>query len=96
MAAEIARLYPGCPAERARAISLHAAARGSRRVGRGAAGRALDSAAIELAVAAPVRHRDTGYDALSMAGVERADARERVRGDVARVLDGWSTATDDG
>jgi hypothetical protein len=58
-------------------------------VGRTAAERALDTGAIALAVAASVRHQDTGYDALVMAGVERADARERVRGDAARVLDGW-------
>jgi hypothetical protein len=89
MADEIARLFPGCPAQRAQAIARHAATRGSGRVGRTAAGRALDTGAIALAVAASVRHQDTGYDALLMAGVERADARERVRGDVARVLDGW-------
>jgi hypothetical protein len=89
MAREITRLFPGCPAPRAQAIARHAAVRGSGRVGRSAAGRALDPAALELAVAASVRHRDTGYDELLMAGVDRAEARERVRGDVARVLDGW-------
>jgi hypothetical protein len=89
MAREIARLFPGCPVPRARAIARHAAARGSGRVGRTAAGRALEPAAVELAVAASVRHRDTGYDELLMAGVDRAEARERVGGDVARVLDGW-------
>jgi hypothetical protein len=89
MASEIARLFPGCPADRAQAIARHAAARGSGRIGRTAAGRALDARAVELAVAASVRHRDTGYDELLMAGVDRAEARERVREDVARVLDGW-------
>jgi hypothetical protein len=89
MAAEIAGLFPGCPPQRAQAIAHHAAARGSGRVGRTAAGRALDPGAIELAVAASVRHQDTAYDDLLMSGIERADARERVRGDVARVLDGW-------
>jgi hypothetical protein len=49
-AAEIARLFPGCPAERADAIARHAAARGSGRIGRSAARRALDASAIELAV----------------------------------------------
>lgn len=42
LASEIRRLYPGCPAERAEAIARHAGARGSGRVGRSAAGRALD------------------------------------------------------
>src|SRR5918996_5697796 len=41
-AAEIARMFPGCPAERAEAIARHAALHGSGRVGRSAAGRALD------------------------------------------------------
>jgi hypothetical protein len=89
MAAEIARLFPGCPAQRAQAIARHAAARGSGRVGRSAAGRGLDAGALELAVVASVRHQDTGYDELLMSGLERADARERVRDEVARVLNGW-------
>lgn len=92
MAAEIAGLFPGCPAPRAQAIARHATARGSGRVGRTAAGRALDPEAIEFAVAASVRHQDTAYDELLMSGVDRADARERVHGDVSRVLDGWRGA----
>ncbi len=88
-AAEIARHFPGCPAPRAAAIARHAAARGSGRVGRTAAGRALDPAAVELAVIASVRHEDTTYDELLMAGVNRAEARERVRNDVDRILDRW-------
>jgi hypothetical protein len=92
MAEEIARLFPGCPAQRAQAIARHAAARGSGRVGRTAAGRALDSGPIQLAVAASVRHRDTSYDELLMSGLERADARERVRDEVTRVLEGWRRA----
>lgn len=96
IADEIARRYPGCPAQRAQAIARHAAARGSGRVGRSAAARALDAEAIELAVAASVRHQDTAYDELLMAGVERAAARERVRGDVARVLAGWLTVAERG
>lgn len=89
MAAEIGRVFPGCPAERARAIAAHASVRGSGRVGRSAAARALDPEAIELAVGAAVRHQDTGYDELLMAGVERGEARARVHDELARVLDGW-------
>lgn len=85
----IGRLFPACPRERAEAIARHAATRGSGRVGRSAAARALDPHAIELAVAASVRHRDTTYDELLMSGLERAEARDRVRGDVAAVLDTW-------
>jgi hypothetical protein len=89
MAAEIARLFPGCPPDRGLAIARHAAVRGSGRVGRSAAGRALQPNAIELAVAASVRHRETRYDELLMSGLERGHARTEVRADVARVLDAW-------
>lgn len=40
-AAEILRLFPGCPRDRAEEIAAHASVRGSGRVGRSAAGRAL-------------------------------------------------------
>jgi len=89
---EIARRYPACPAARALAIARHTGTRGSGRVGRTAAGRALDAKAIDLAVAASVRHQDTAYDELLMAGLDRADARERVRPQVERVLDRWRRA----
>jgi hypothetical protein len=88
-AREIRRMFPGCPAERAEAIARHTGARGSGRVGRSAAGRALDEAAVRAAIVASVRHEDTGYDALLMSGVPRAVARERIRADVDRVLDRW-------
>jgi hypothetical protein len=71
------------------AIAAHTALRGSGRVGRSAAGRALDSEALKLAVVAAVRHGDTRYDDLLMAGVDRAQARAEVREEVAQVLDGW-------
>ncbi len=89
-AAEIARLYPGCPAERAEAIARHAGQRGSGRVGRSAAGRDLDERAVALAVVASIRHVDTEYDDLLMSGVARADARERIRPSIDNVLAGWS------
>jgi hypothetical protein len=62
LAAEIRRLFPGCPAERAQAIAVHSGRRGSGRVGRTAAGRALDGEAVTLAVVAAVRHADTPYE----------------------------------
>jgi hypothetical protein len=89
MVDEITRLFPGCPEDRARTIARHAAVRGSGRIGRSAAGRRLEPDAIELAVAAAVRHQDTRYDELLMSGLERAQARAQVRPDLARVLDGW-------
>jgi hypothetical protein len=88
-AREILRLYPGCPGDRAEEISLHAFTRGSGRVGRIAAGRELDRGALTLAVAAAVRHMDTPYDELLMAGFDRLEARERVRPEVEQVIAGW-------
>jgi hypothetical protein len=38
---------------------------------------------------ASVRHRDTDYDDLLMSGVDRADARDRVRELVDDVLERW-------
>lgn len=89
LAAEIRRLFPNCPPGRAVEIAAHTATRGSGRIGRTAGGRRLDEQAIELAVVASVRHQDTDYDALLMAGVPRSEARERVRRELATTLDRW-------
>ncbi len=43
----------------------------------------------QLAVAARVRHDETNYDDLLARGVERRDARDRVRTDVDRTLSCW-------
>ena len=89
LAREIVRLYPGCPPDRATEIAHHTGARGSGRVGRSAAGRDMDPDAVRLAVAASVRHRDTDYDELLMAGIDRSEARWRVTADVDRILATW-------
>jgi hypothetical protein len=89
MSSEILRLFPGCPASRARAIAGHTGVRGSGRVGRSAAGRALDPEAMTLAVRASVRHEDTRYDEYLMSGVDRSEARARVRDEVQAILDSW-------
>ncbi len=89
LAAEIRRIFPGCPSRRADAIAEHTGLRGSGRVGRSAAGRALDEDAVVLAVAASVRHQDTHYDSLLMSGLSRDLARDRVRPAIDRVLEAW-------
>ena len=89
LAEQIGRLFPGCPPRRAEAISRHTGARGSGRVGRSAAGRALDPDAVTRSVVASARHEDTGYDELLMAGVPREQARERIRKDLEQVLERW-------
>ncbi|MFB7739690.1 DUF2293 domain-containing protein [Streptomyces sp. NPDC056112] len=87
--AEIMRLFPACPPDRARAIAGHTSLRGSGRVGRSASGRALSETAVTSAVAASVRHLDTPYDRLLMSGVARPEARQRIRADVDSVLRAW-------
>ncbi|MEG3626123.1 DUF2293 domain-containing protein [Streptomyces poriticola] len=89
-AAEIQRLFPGCPEDRARAVAAHASVRGSGRVGRSAAGRALAETAVTSAVVASVRHLDTPYDRLLMSGVPRHEARRRIAAEVESVLRGWA------
>jgi len=92
LGAEIRRVFPGCPGDRAAAIAAHASARGSGRIGRSAAGRALDEQAIRLAVEASVRHQNTEYDTFLMSGVPRHEARQRVAGDVEETLRRWASA----
>ena len=58
-------------------------------MGRSAAGRDLEERALELAIAAWVRHHNTEYDDLLSSGVERFEAREMVRHKVREVLNRW-------
>jgi hypothetical protein len=88
-AARIRQLYPGCPLERPAHIASHACQKYSGRVGRSAAATRLDEEAVQLAVVAHVRHEETRYDELLVRGVERREARDRVREDVDRVLSRW-------
>jgi len=86
---EILRAYPSCPKDRAKEIAKYAFTRGSGRIGRTTAGRDLDPTALNLAVAAAVRHVDTPYDELLMTGVDRLEARMRVRAEVEQVMTNW-------
>jgi hypothetical protein len=86
----IVRLYPLCPPAEARRIAAHAGLRSSGRVGRSAAGRALDPQAVGLAVMAHIRHEHTNYDQLLMRGTERLDARALVREEIDRLLAHWA------
>jgi hypothetical protein len=88
-AARVRELYPGCPPDREVAIAEHACRKYSDRVGRSAAAKSLDEAAIDLAVVAHIRHWETNYDALLATGVPRVLAREQVYEVVQRVLACW-------
>lgn len=73
--------FPGCPEHRADAIALHVAACGK--------GRAVDTDAVRLAVAASVRHVDTDYEDLLMSGVDRDSARAQVHNRVEDLVNAW-------
>jgi hypothetical protein len=88
----ILELFPGCPPDEARGIAAHAGLRSSGRVGRSAAGRALDARAVRLAVIAHIRHEHTEYDSLLMQGTPRLDARLAVREKIDHVLEKWAGA----
>jgi len=88
-AQEVRRLFPGCPAQRAWAVAAHASVRGSGRVGRSTAGRALSPEAVTAAVRASVRHTETPYDQLLMEGVPRPEARRRITEGMEAVLREW-------
>ena len=90
MARVIRDLFPNCPIDEATNIASQTAVRGSGRVGRSAAGRALESNAINLAVRAWVRHQHTDYDNLLMQGVERREARQMIRDEMESLLATWA------
>lgn len=87
----IREVFPACPPDRPERIAAHACRKYSGRVGRSAAAKPLGEDAVQLAVAAHVRHTETDYDELLGRGVDRREARERVREQVERVLARWRT-----
>ena len=89
MTESILALYPGCPPAEAQAIAVHTSRRGSGRVGRTAAGRALETEALNAAVIAAIRHRHTRYDQLLMQGYSRRDARDAVYDAINDLLERW-------
>jgi hypothetical protein len=88
-AARVRQLFPRCPEGREMTIAEHACQKYSGRVGRSAAAKSLDEAAVRLAVIAHIRHAETNYDSLLGKGYERHVARAEVREVVERVLGGW-------
>lgn len=88
-AQRVRELFPRCPAGAEFAIARHACLKYSGRVGRSATAKALDEQAVLLAVAAHVRHAQTGYDAVLAEGHERHEARRQVQPRVDQVLTAW-------
>lgn len=85
----VREMFPSAPPAREHEIAEHACRKYSGRVGRSAAGKALDAEAVRRAVAAHVRHRETDYDELLAAGLDRHEAREHVAARVDDVLQRW-------
>jgi hypothetical protein len=92
-ARRVRELFPHCPPDAESAIARHACLKYSGRVGRSAAAKALDEHAVQLAVAAHVRHTQTGYDVLLATGQERHEARRQVQDRVSQVLAAWRGAS---
>lgn len=82
--------YPSLPAGNEQRIADHACRKYSSRVGRSAAAKQFDSAMIELAVRAHIRHELTNYDRFLSEGVDRADARDSVRSKVDTIASAWA------
>lgn len=90
-AARVRELLPACPAGRESVIAEHACRKYSGRVGRSAAAKSLDAAAVRLAVIAHIRHVETDYDNLLAQGDDRDSARAAVEREVLRTLEKWKT-----
>jgi hypothetical protein len=82
-------LFPNCPAGREQIIAEHACQKYSGRVGRSAGAKSLDEKSILLAVVAHIRHAETNYDELLSMGRERWEARDKVAGEIDRILARW-------
>lgn len=91
-AARVRELYPRCPPGKETVIAEHACLKYSARVGRSAAAKSLDEAAIRLAVIAHIRHTATEYDTLLSRGYDRYDARIQVQEKIDDVLARWRSS----
>jgi hypothetical protein len=89
-AAHVRTIFPACPRDKENAIAEHACRKYSGRVGRSAAAKSFDEAAVRLAVVAHIRHQETNYDQLLAQGRSRSEARGRVRDQVERICEAWS------
>ncbi|HWA27782.1 MAG TPA: DUF2293 domain-containing protein [Lacunisphaera sp.] len=89
--AAIRAAFPGCPAGTPEAIAAWTCRKHSGRVGRSAAAKSLDPAALRLAVIAHIRHEHTEYDLLLMQTGDRAAARAAVRPEIDEILARWTS-----
>ena len=90
-AQRIRELFPRCPEGREQEIAKHACRKYSGRVGRSAAAKSFDPAAILLAVQAHIRHHETDYDNLLGRGFPRNEARADISSLVNQIIEDWSS-----
>lgn len=88
-AAQIRAIFPGCPTGTEVLVAEHACLKYSGRVGRSRSARGFEREAVQLAVAAHVRHVYSRYDKLLSEGVDRLDARRMVATEVTTALESW-------
>ncbi len=88
-AAEICRLFPGCPDKTASDIANHACEKYSGRVGRTSGAKELEESYVTLAVRAHIRHTETNYDELLSKSYDREWAREQIRDKIEDVVILW-------
>jgi len=96
VAEKLKEQFPGCPPGEAEAIAEHACAKHSGRVGRSAAAKEFDPAALRLAVTAHIRHQHTPYDRLLGKTGDRSLARAEVSAEFDRVLAKWERVAKSG
>ena len=87
--------FPSCPLDEAKQIAAWTCRKYSGRVGRSAAAKQLDPAALRLAVIAHIRHEHTRYDTLLMEGGDREIARQSVWPEIAEILGQWELTPHD-
>lgn len=92
-AERVREMYPQCPDGREQVIAEHACRKYSGRVGRSADAKDLAKEAVRLAVVAHIRHTETDYDELLSTGMDRTEARMRVRPDVSKIASNWQSTT---
>ncbi|NLF06361.1 MAG: DUF2293 domain-containing protein [Pirellulaceae bacterium] len=88
-AARVRKLYPHCPPGRETVIAEHACLKYSGRVGRSAAAKGLAEEAVDLAVAAHIRHTETPYDRLLQRCWDRREARTEIADKVRGIQAKW-------
>ena len=91
--AAIRAAYPGCPLPEAERIAAWTCEKHSGRVGRSAAAKGFDPAALRLAVIAHLRHEHTHYNQLLMRYGDRLLARQMVWPEIERILQKWEAPT---